>query len=109
MADHNYFGFNPGATGGMVWSVTGRLANDGGSWLLEGRGFAQPDEDFTSGNHYVFRYAGEGGYEGLAAIALALPTRQGPFIVNSPIRGVIFEGDPAPVPNRVSQPPAFRV
>jgi len=92
VADHNYLAFVPGATGGRVWSVAGRLANDGGSWLLEGQGFAQPDKAFASNNHYVFRYVGQGGYEGLTAMTLALPTGMGQW----DIEGVLF---PGPMPD----------
>ena len=101
VADHNYYAFVPGATGGRVWSVAGRLTNDGGSWLLEGQGFAQPDEDFTSNNHYVFRYTGESGYEGLSAMAFALPTGMGQW----DIEGVLFPGPMPDFPD-YPEPPA---
>ena len=85
---HNYYAFVPGPTGGRVWSVAGRLANDGGSWLLEGQGFAQPGEDWSSGNHYALRLTGEGGYEDFSAMLLTLPTGEGQW----DLKGVLFPG-----------------
>lgn len=73
---------------GTVWSVTGRLTNDGGSWRFEAQGFAQPGKSFASNNHYVGMYTGEGDYEGLSAMTFQLPTGTGMW----DITGVLFPG-----------------
>jgi len=96
--DHNYFTASPGLMDGTVWSVTGRLTNDGGSWRFEGQGFAQPGKSFAANNHYVGMYTGEGGYEGLSAMTFQLPKGSGRW----DITGVLFPGPmpefPPPMP-----------
>ena len=48
----------------------GRLTNEGGSWLVEFQGFTHGGHP---NNYYANYLVGEGEYEGLTAIVLALP------------------------------------
>ena len=75
----------------------GRLANEGGSWAVEFQGFTYGG---FPNNHYINYLVGDGVYEGLTAIALALPAPGAWEVV-----GVIAPG-PLPEPPEWILPPA---
>ncbi len=85
----DYYGFLPGSLGGAVRSGTGRLTNEGGSWLAEFQGFTQPETHAYTSTYYVTHYTGQGGYEGLSAMTIWLPTGTGAWDVE----GVLFPGE----------------
>jgi hypothetical protein len=89
----NYNHFTSDDVGGMTRHGIGRLTNEGGAWASEFRGFTKPGERWETGNHYMVWLTGEGGYEGLSAMLLMLPTGSGAWNVD----GVIAPG-PLPEP-----------
>jgi|GEM_PF-4284552 len=90
----DYYGFLPGLLGGAVRTGSGRLTNEGGSWLIEFQGFTKPETHAYSSTYYVLHYTGEDGYEGLSAMTIWLPTRPASWDVE----GVLFPGEMPPMP-----------
>ena len=86
-----------------VWSVIRRVENDDGAWAatptVTAWWLAEADDGGTvtqSGRTIPIEpitFVGEGDYVGLTAIVWL-----NPFIVNSQLWGVIFEGEPPPAP-----------
>ena len=86
-----------------VWSVIRRVENDDGAWAaaptVTAWWLAEADDGgtVTQGERTIpiepITFLGEGDYEGLAAIVWL-----NPFIVNSQLWGVVFEGEPPPAP-----------
>ena len=86
-----------------VSSVVRRVENDDGAWFsaptvtawwvakADDQGTVSQSERTISIESITF--FGEGGYEGLTAIVWL-----NPFIINSQLWGVIFEGEPPPTP-----------
>ncbi len=97
-ATSNYVQLVPGPEGGYLRSGRARLSNDGGSWLAEFNGFAEPGTSAYSGSHYWIHLTGEGSYAGLLATLVFLPTGSGRW----DLKGVLFPGAmpefPAPMP-----------
>lgn len=86
-----------------VSSVIRRVENDDGAWVAEptvtASWFSEADDEGTVVQTErtipieSITFFGEGGYQGLTAIVWL-----NPFIINSQLWGVIFEGEPPPTP-----------
>ena len=86
-----------------VSSVVRRVENDDGAWVAEptvtASWFSEADDEGTVVQTErtipiePITFFGQGGYEGLTAIVWL-----NPFIINSQLWGVIFEGEPPPTP-----------
>ena len=72
----------PGQLPDIMTSMAIELANDGGSWLGEGRGFASTDLGVVK---EMYTLVGQGGYKGLTAYAIVEST--GP---ETTLSGIIF-------------------
>jgi hypothetical protein len=60
------------SSGEKARTGVGTLANEGGSWSVEFRGFGTRDAAISD-LYYVEHWTGEGGYEGLSAMLLSEP------------------------------------
>jgi hypothetical protein len=85
---------------GTVHSGTGRITNDGGSWVSEFQGFAQPGKNAYHNASFALSFTGEGGYEGLSAMLLMTPIPGSHWEVE----GILFPGS-FPEPPAAVDPP----
>lgn len=85
---------------GTVHSGTGRITNDGGSWVSEFNGFAQPGKNAFHNATFALHFTGEGGYEGLSAMLLMTPVPGSHWNVE----GILFPGSFPEPPAAVDLP-----
>lgn len=95
-ADH----FEPGWSGGAVRTGISRCENEGGHWTVESVGFTKPDVSITVGNYYAQVWTGHGGYEGLSAVLIWMPSGYHAW----DIEGVIAPGPLPEPPTSVEAP-----